>query len=139
MNKTLSAILSFAPLVLLIIACAGLFITSFALGMDNELVGGALVAMILILICEIVAVIATFGMMIWYIIKTCKNPNFTSGEKVLWVILLYMLNVFVFPVYWFMFVKNEQGSLFSDATWLMMPPTAMNIHQHSRACFLHIC
>ena len=107
MNKTLSAILSFAPLVLLIIACAGLFITSFALGMDNELVGGARVAMILILICEIVAVIATFGMMIWYIIKTCKNPNFTSGEKVLWVILLYMLNIFVFPVYWFMFVKNE--------------------------------
>ena len=62
---------------------------------------------ICVFLIAIIAVIVIFGVMIWLIVKTIKNKEFTTAKKVVWCICLYYLNIFAFPVYWFMHIRKE--------------------------------
>lgn len=105
MKKAMSCLLSFLPGITLLIS----FISVFAItimGADTMSTGETVLALLMVLIA-FVAVILTYGVMIFYIVKACKNPALSGGMKALWIALLYCLNVFVFPVFWFMYIKNE--------------------------------
>jgi len=105
MKKVLSCILSFLPGITFIIAAiAGLYMSFFASGPMST---GETIFALLMVGFAFVAVILTYGVMIYYIVKTCKNPQLSGGMKILWVALLYCLNVLVFPIFWFMYLKNE--------------------------------
>lgn len=106
MKKGLSCILSFLPLVMIVLTFVVLFAMLIIFG-EGTMTTGQTILMIGLLIFELIGVILTFVVMIWYMIKTYKNPEFTTGMKILWFVLLYCFNLFVFPVYWFMYVRKE--------------------------------
>lgn len=106
MKKGLSCILSFLPLVMIVLTFVVLFAMLIIFG-EGTMTTGQTILMIGLLIFELIGVILTFVVMIWYMIKTYKNPEFTTGMKILWFALLYCFNLFVFPVYWFMYVRKE--------------------------------
>lgn len=106
MNKVLSCVLSFLPLVLFILSMVGLIVFAIVAGEGTMSVGGT-IALIALFIFELITVVLTFGIMIWYMIKACKNPELSTGMKVLWCALLYCFNMIAFPVFWFMYIKNE--------------------------------
>lgn len=107
MNKVLSFILCLVPAVLFwgsVIPLMGISVAEEMGTISYEALG---VGMILILIGALLSVIAVYGVMIWLMIKTVKNPNIDKGLKVVWCICLYMFNMFVFPVYWFIYIRKE--------------------------------
>lgn len=59
-----------------------------------------------IFLIEVPLVILTWAQIIGYMINSIKRTDFTSNQKVLWCILLYMLNIFVFPVYWWKHIRT---------------------------------
>lgn len=105
MKKLGSCILAFAPGVLLFITliAAALFSSwgSDPMSSFEVFVGLAMVAL------AFLAVILCFTVMILYIIKTVKSPYISADMKAVWCILLYMFNVFVFPVFWFKYIRNQ--------------------------------
>ncbi len=106
MNKVLSCILCFLPGVLFWSSCVPLMGYVFAedRGMSIEPTG---LFIILILLGSFLAVIAVYGVMIWLIIKTVKNPSLDTPLKVVWCICLYMFNMCMFPIYWFIYIRKE--------------------------------
>jgi hypothetical protein len=40
-----------------------------------------------------------FPILIYLIVKTIKNKEFSAGKKILWISMLLLFNIFVFPVY----------------------------------------
>ena len=56
---------------------------------------------------RILAVIAVYGVMIWLIVKTIKKQEMSTLAKVVWCICLYSFNIFVFPIYWFVYLRKE--------------------------------
>ena len=106
MKKALSCILSFLPLVMIALTFIVLLVALLIFG-EGTMSTGETILMIGLILFEFIGVALTFFMIIWYMIKTCKNPEFTTGMKVLWCVLLYCFNLFVFPVYWFLYVRKE--------------------------------
>lgn len=106
MNKGLSCVLCFLPGVLFAIALVLMGVCSVgAVGTMGE--GEIAILTILMLLTAFLSVVAVYGVMIWLMIKTFKNSNLTTGVKVVWCIVLYALNLFAFPVYWFVYIRNE--------------------------------
>ena len=102
MNKALSCILSFLPAILVFGTVILFAVFGIVVGTEGTMGVGATIFMILLLIFEFVGVILALVM-----IKACKNPNLSTGMKVLWCILIYSFNLFIFPVYWFIYIRKE--------------------------------
>ncbi len=107
MKKVVSCCLSFVPVVMIVLTFVVLLLAMLIFG-EGTMSTGEVILMIGLLLFELIGVVMTFVMMIWYMIKTCKNPEFSTGIKVLWCALLYCFNMFIFPVYWFMYVRKEE-------------------------------
>lgn len=106
MNKALSCILCFLPGVLFTIALVMIGMCSIATG--GTMAGSvSAIFIILMMLASLLSVIAVYAVMIWLMIKTFKNPNITGGVKVVWTIMLYALNMLVFPIYWFVYIRRE--------------------------------
>lgn len=106
MNKVLSCVLCFLPAVLFVVSIAMIIIFSVVVG-EGTVAGASAIFAIIMLLTAVLCVVAVYGVMIWLIIKTCKNGNITGGMKAAWVVMLYLLNIFVFPVYWFIYIRCE--------------------------------
>ncbi len=106
MKKALSCILSFLPLVMIVTTFIVLLACMIIFGEGTMSTGETILAMGLI-IFELIGVALTFFMIVWYMIKTCKKPEFSIGMKILWCALLYCFNMIAFPVYWFLYVRKE--------------------------------
>ena len=106
MKKALSFILCILPFILFFATCIPALYFSIVeeMGIITETEKGFAIFVFLI---AILAVIVIYGVMIWLIVKTIKNKDFTTAKKVVWCICLYYLNIFVFPVYWFMYIRME--------------------------------
>lgn len=109
MKKIMSCLLSFSPLITLVVSMVLLFGTSIVGGIIGEqtVPWWLMIFMILATILAFAAVILTFVVMIMYIIKTCKNTELSAEKKVIWCIVLYFLNVFAYPVFWFMYESKK--------------------------------
>lgn len=105
MKKVLSCILSFIPAISLFIAIVTIIV--FSIKAETNVNFFDLYLVILMSALVILAVVSCYAVMIFYMVKACKNPNLTTGTKVLWCVLLYFLNIFIFPVFWFKYLKNE--------------------------------
>lgn len=101
MKKVVSFILCILPFILFFAACIPALYFSISEEMGSVMLG------ICVLVFAILAVIAVYGVMIWLIIKTVKKQGMTTETKVVWCICLYFLNIFAFPVYWFMNIRKE--------------------------------
>ncbi len=106
MKKVLSCILSFLPLLLIAFVIIAYIVAVLVIG-EGIMTTPEIIAMICLLAVAVVAVILTFVLMIWYMIKACKNPDLSTGMKVLWCALLYCFNLLIYPVFWFMYIRKE--------------------------------
>lgn len=107
MKKKLTGILAFAPIILFIASIILFAIVWINHGDEPEIVGSARIGLVIIVIGMVLAVILTFAAIITFIIMACINKEFSASKKVLWVILLYLLNMFVFPIYWYKHINTK--------------------------------
>lgn len=108
MKKVLSCILSFVPLVMyvaLILLTIPVAIFAGAEVQGTEIV--VLVAVIFVVVLSILFTVSTFGVMIYFIVLTVRSQNLDSSMKIMWCVLLYFLNVYFFPVYWFVYIRRD--------------------------------
>lgn len=106
MKKVLSCILSILPIVMIAITFIVALVFLMIVG-EGTLTTGQTIFMICLFAFELIGIALTFFMMVWYMIKTCRNPEFSTGMKVLWCALLYCVNLIAFPIYWFLYVRKE--------------------------------
>lgn len=106
MKKVLSCILSFMPLLLIAFVVIAFMVASIFIG-EGNMSTPENIAMICLMLVAVVAVILTFVLMIVYIVKAFKNPDLSTGMKVLWCALLYFFNLLIYPVFWFMYIRKE--------------------------------
>lgn len=57
----------------------------------------------------LMAVTAIVGLaaLLYFIMNVANRQNMPTGQKMVWVVFLASLNIFAFPVYWYMHIKNE--------------------------------
>lgn len=108
MNKTLTCIASLAPIVGVVFGFGGMMIIAFMLE-DAETAGALLSvgSMMFSFILIFIGVIMCWVDIFWFIALTCKRKDWDTSKKVIWSIVLYMLNIFVFPVYWYLYLRTE--------------------------------
>jgi len=63
------------------------------------LVGGAMLLMFL-------SVIGTWILIVYDFIHVIGNTAFSNGEKIAWLLALWLLNIFAIPVYWVKHLKR---------------------------------
>ena len=107
MKKTVSGVLCFLPLVLFAFTMISYFLVTSCVDGSQEFEGVLAVFAILVLVVELLMVILTYGVMIWLMIVSCKRTDFTTGNKIVWCIKLYFLHMFIFPVYWFRYMRKD--------------------------------
>ena len=47
----------------------------------------------------------SFALMAVYVVHAFRNSRFTPEMRILWVIILFMGNMFAFPVYWWLYLR----------------------------------
>lgn len=52
--------------------------------------------------------IYTFSAMILFLIKLAKLSDISEGKQILWGILLFMFNAFVFPIFWYIHIYKKE-------------------------------
>ena len=53
---------------------------------------------------QIVFGIVNFTFFVLYLIHVIKNDRISQKQKVIWVLLIYFVNVFVIPFYWYNYI-----------------------------------
>ena len=106
MKKALSCILSFLPLLLIAFSLILLLVFGIIFG-EGTLTAIQTIIMILLLAMELIGVLLALTLIVIYIVKACKNPDISTGMKVAWCFIIYSFNIFVFPVYWFIYIRKE--------------------------------
>ena len=48
----------------------------------------------------------SIGLLIYYIIQIVNDPRIDIGERVAWIIMMVLFCPLVFPIYWFMRIRN---------------------------------
>lgn len=106
MKKTFSCIMSILPLIGIILSVGFAVVCLFVA--EGVMSTGEVIVAIFFLALTLLSVVGTFAVMIWFMVKACKNPNLSTGMKVLWCVLLYCFNVFVFPIFWLVVIRKEE-------------------------------
>ena len=106
MSKKSSFVLCWAPLVTLFLWFIPVLIEAYKEGHvqgyeSSGIVGLCFIAMILWFFL-------TFGVMIWLMIKAAKRNDIDGGIKAMWIAFFYIFNIFVYPVYWFKYIRHEE-------------------------------
>lgn len=111
-NKILFGVLSFIPLIGMIIGMVLYFSFIFSIvgaSIDNpgqppefaqnpaELFRSIIPAVIILFISGMVGL----GLFIYFLICAIKDVSATENDKILWILLLVFLSYFVMPIYWY--------------------------------------
>ena len=51
------------------------------------------------------AMLTMFALTAVYIVHAVKNPELRQEMRIIWVIILFMGNMFAFPVYWWLYLR----------------------------------
>lgn len=62
---------------------------------------------ILVLPLSILTVLSCYAYIIGFIIHAIKSRTLTTTQKCIWVLLVYLLNIFIFPIYYFKFIAKD--------------------------------
>lgn len=100
-NKWFTCFLSFAPIVFIILSFVGLICGTDSSGEISPLIGISCVMITLL------GVIIGWFDIIWFIVLTCRRKDWDTSKKVIWSVVLYLLNFLVFPIYWFLCLRTE--------------------------------
>lgn len=84
--------------------------------------GGFPILFVLIFALHALTILWVWALIAFYIVNVFKNDRVEKDKKVLWAVVLFMGNMIVMPVYWYLYIwrDNVAPSLTSDA------PKALN-------------
>ena len=61
---------------------------------------------LLIAIFAIVMILVNLALMIYFIIHALNNPQVSSDERVIWILLFILVSIVAFPIYWIIRILN---------------------------------
>ena len=93
MNKVLMGLMSIIPMIIFVI-----YIMALIAGSESMVLIGGLFCLL-----GLITLIDT----IWFIVYTCKQPQWPTEKKVIWGIVLYSFNFLVFPIFWWLYVRVD--------------------------------
>jgi hypothetical protein len=56
------------------------------------------------------AMLLMFALMVIYIVHAFRTDRIAEDRRVLWVVVLFMGNLFAFPVYWYLYLWRPSSS-----------------------------
>lgn len=112
-TRTFIGILSVLPLAGIFILLAYLFTSFIPHMIELDKMGNEVEAMDVLpsvgvlLIIIILFGILHLGLLIYFIIHVIQDGTASSGDKLLWVLLLFFFNPLSFPFYWYFRIWNS--------------------------------
>ncbi len=109
MNKMLTCIASLAPIVGVGLGIVMAIMVAFigeGTGFAGAIAGYGFIIGSFVFV--LIGVAMCWVDIIWFIVLTCKRKDWDTSMKVIWCIMIYMLNIFVFPVYWFLYLRVDE-------------------------------
>jgi hypothetical protein len=70
--------------------------------------------------------------LVFYVIHICRNKYIVKNEKYIWIALLLVSNVFVFPFYWYLHVWKDNHSQDVAASVTIQPLAQSDISRSVR-------
>lgn len=105
MNKKIVGISTIVVAIMYFVACFLLLKWELFYSGDTDAV--SVTYMVSALVCTIVSVPMTFVFMVLFMFKVYKNLNMNERQKIVWYLLLYFGNLFVFPVFWYLYIYKR--------------------------------
>ncbi|HEV2914207.1 MAG TPA: hypothetical protein VGX92_13080 [Pyrinomonadaceae bacterium] len=108
-NKILLGIATIWPL--LYIPLFILFMFSFVLLADRGAPpgGGAFPVVILpIFLLHFLTILCTIALSVFYIVNVFRNKRVEKDKQVLWVILIFMFGMIAQPIYWYLYIWQDE-------------------------------
>ncbi len=102
MKKILSFLISISSIVLLFLIFVPMIISYLI-----ETSVWTLILTVLSLVLLLVFAIWLFVVLGIYIAHATKCERLNSKQKAVWITLFVVLSLFVFPVYWFSYIRND--------------------------------
>jgi hypothetical protein len=66
-----------------------------------------------VFVAHLVTMLVTLALLAFYVVHLFKNQALTDDRRVLWAIVLFMGNLFAFPVYWYLYVWHTPSRTLS--------------------------
>jgi len=74
------------------------------------------IGMVAFLIVHFITIWLMLALMIFYIVLAVKREQFDQTTRIVWIILLCLMNTFAMPVYWYLYIWRTQPLSDSPAT-----------------------
>ena len=109
LSKATLGIMAYTPLVSFLMTMGFVMFCSImeeagaSIGSEEEVI--VIVGLLISFIC----VISAYVDMAVFIIRAGENRKLSVGEKVMWGVLMYFFNIFVFPIFWHVRVLPDKG------------------------------
>lgn len=57
---------------------------------------------------HILIMFLNIGLMIYYLLDAVQSKKLTSEMRIIWVILIICFNMFIYPIYWYKFIRTQR-------------------------------
>ncbi len=99
MNKVVTGILAIVPSILFVIYMINLMMVDWNDARPDNMG----------IVCVLFAAIGILALIdtVLFIVYDCKQTHWSIEKRVAWGIALYSFNIFVFPVFWWLYMRKE--------------------------------
>lgn len=112
MKRFWTGVLAILPSIIMLCSIIlALYIYTLPSSVRNETLPDSYFNLIIsLVVIELISVFAVLAQIVIYIITIFKNTTFNSNKKALWIILIYFLNIFTIPIFWFLYVGRREDN-----------------------------
>ena len=64
-----------------------------------------------VFVVHLVTMLIVMALLAFYVVHLFKNEALSSDRRILWAIVLFMGNLFAFPVYWYLYVWHKPARM----------------------------
>lgn len=107
MKSKLIAFGSFACPAVVILVCIAVLIMPFVVNLEDEIPVSFRPAVVMVMVLLLLSVIGVWFFIVYDIIHVTQNSNVPEKARVGWICAILLLNVFVIPVYWMKYIKQN--------------------------------
>lgn len=104
MKKKLTGVLAFGPIVLFAASIVMMMVFLEMHGAEETVTGSATILPSIALVMMVVSIILAVATALTFIIFSFMNKEMDMGKKILWAIVLCLINMMAFPLYWYTYL-----------------------------------
>ena len=108
-NKVLLGIATIWPFIYIVLFMAFMLSTFFFMrggAAEGGIVPGVMVAVFAL---HFLTIVWVWALIAFYMVNVFRNDRVDKDKKVLWAVVLFMGNMLVMPVYWYLYIWREDG------------------------------